>query len=868
MDNSTRPVIFIICDQLCAVQDLPPDVRKNFKGYKKWSERCVNLMKNFVTSIPCSPSRATIYTGKDSNTTQITDNNNNSWQRNLATVAEGIKTLGTYFKDKGYKTRYIGKFHLTKELDRQLVLKFKPTVATQDYLKPYDFDIYDKQGDAGYRVSGGFFSDVEILEKLLPNGNDTHKCDYYDKETKTAHDGVFPYLVKRYEDQDNKFLLVINFRNPHDVTYNDTITKEDNPTSETPTLQFSGNPEENYRTNSSYNKNYRLFYETPLINYESITKDNAIDSETNDDPLYIGTAYYLASKYYAYGISKDNLLSYKYYQTNYLQVIKQLDTQLEQLYDFLEKYNYFNTAVIILGSDHGEMNGSHGLIGKGNMLYESAWKVTTLISTPDMPTSYKGKKHNKVTSNIQLTPTAMMLSKLYDECDINKLDLYSSIFKKCKNNTFKLHNSDFKNLKANFSVGYGAIFLPLLRAIRSPTLDEELNLFIPIQMNYFTIPSLTIGADIRYNGKLYNVGYYFSIFHLFLSNYGRIINPDIIPTIPDLLIMTNSVNSGGIAFVGTPLQIYQQFFGNVYFVTQYFQNVKIEPFVAPLTTEYKPLLLPPSIYGTSVYTNTDIFNEQIVLDFINSLEPAVIPEPTSTLYDSGVESNGTPGGIYCFYGSTEYIQFMFETDPVLNKWTQPTIVSGKLPQYDIYVMNDPIYQQAQIYTKVDSDIPTIIDELNLIDYIKLLFTLPLQQIAAIIIVNIKYSVFDSAQYIFSHYLELFSTFILPGQDMDVQSLLSSGFQVQVYDDTQDPQELYNLADSSRLAENLDLVNHLLVELNKHIKYHNNENIYISLPRQLLFTEILEKTKNFVQRETPLIYNYSLLEANYYNITEG
>ena len=37
---------------------------------------------------------------------------------------------------------------------------------------------------------------------------------------------------------------------------------------------------------------------------------------------------------------------------------------------FLEKYNYFDTAVIILSCDHGEYNGAHGLIGKGSMIYE------------------------------------------------------------------------------------------------------------------------------------------------------------------------------------------------------------------------------------------------------------------------------------------------------------------------------------------------------------------------------------------------------------------------------------------------------------------------------------------------------------------
>ena len=71
--------------------------------------------------------------------------------------ADGLLTIGSYFKNRNYKTRYMGKFHLTRDLDPAEVLKFKPTIATQDYLQDYDFDIYDKEGDAGYNNTGGFF---------------------------------------------------------------------------------------------------------------------------------------------------------------------------------------------------------------------------------------------------------------------------------------------------------------------------------------------------------------------------------------------------------------------------------------------------------------------------------------------------------------------------------------------------------------------------------------------------------------------------------------------------------------------------------------------------------------------------------------
>ena len=48
----------------------------------------------------------------------------------------------------------------------------------------------------------GFFTDVDLLQKRLPNGNDENKCDYYDEESKIGYDGMIPYLIKRHEEND------------------------------------------------------------------------------------------------------------------------------------------------------------------------------------------------------------------------------------------------------------------------------------------------------------------------------------------------------------------------------------------------------------------------------------------------------------------------------------------------------------------------------------------------------------------------------------------------------------------------------------------------------------------------------------------
>jgi arylsulfatase A-like enzyme len=866
-----KPVIFIISDQLPNLEKLPCEIRDNLKGYQAWKSKCLNLKRHYVASIPCSPSRANIYTGYNSNVTKMSDNSNNAWQNSLNSVSDGLPTLGTRFKNKGYETRYLGKWHLSHELDRNEILKYKPTIAVENDLKKYDFDIFNKIGDFGYGINGGFYNDVDLMEQTLPNGNDPDKCDYYNHNTDTAYDGVLPYLKNQYNKGNKKFLCVINFQNPHDITYSNVIDQVNNPTSATPSLQFSGDPANNYRTNAFYNKNYRKYINLPLINKNSCTIDNVNNSTTNTDPLYVARIYYLVSNYYGYGITQENLLSYQYYQNNYLQMIKQVDTQFYQLYKFLEKYDYFNTAVIVLSSDHGDYNASHGVIGKSSMIYEEAWNTTCLISYPHM--KYRGKDYNYITSSIQLVPTVMLLSGNYTEEDINDFNLFPSIFHTTDGTTscgncrgsgkYKTTKKDFLNLKLNLSIGYGPLFLPLLRSLDNDTINNDINNKIPKNINFFTLAGFSVSCNLRYQEKFYNVGYYFSIYQIFISNLGRISFDlgTILPSGP--IIMYNALNSSGLAFVGTADQIYQQLFSNAYFVNLYFVNLKIEPFIGAITTQYTLVVgTIPTIYGTSIYANSPIFDAVDVIELIQSVTPT-LPNPFVILYDAAGS-----GSLYAYVGTPDYITFLQETNPVIQTWTIPTKITNSLNGYTIYVCNDPIFQEALIYTKLTTSIPTIIGDLNLITYVAQIFASAIPTIAAIILGNINYDNFNSVQYLLNLYLSQLNNYILPGLNNDVNTLLSNGFQVQVFNNTDDPEELYNLADSSRISNNTDLINNLLTILNQHIVYNNCQNVFISLPRNLLFTQLFIQLKTYMLDDVPKIYNYSLLEGNNFNKTNG
>ncbi len=62
--------------------------------------------------------------------------------------------------------------------------------------------------------------------------------------------------------------------------------------------------------------------------------------------------------------------------------IAYLDLYLGRLFDFLKKKGLYDSALIVISSDHGELFGEHNLYTHNNLLYEGVIKVPLLIKHP------------------------------------------------------------------------------------------------------------------------------------------------------------------------------------------------------------------------------------------------------------------------------------------------------------------------------------------------------------------------------------------------------------------------------------------------------------------------------------------------------
>ncbi|MBX3651078.1 MAG: sulfatase-like hydrolase/transferase [Burkholderiales bacterium] len=87
----------------------------------------------------------------------------------------------------------------------------------------------------------------------------------------------------------------------------------------------------------------------------------------------------------------------------YYGLITHMDEQVGILLDCLSACGLGDNTRIIYSSDHGEMRGAHGLLGKG-LLYEDALAVPLIISDPSLP---GGKHVDQIVSHVDLYPTVL-----------------------------------------------------------------------------------------------------------------------------------------------------------------------------------------------------------------------------------------------------------------------------------------------------------------------------------------------------------------------------------------------------------------------------------------------------------------------------
>lgn len=332
----------------------------------------------------CTPSRASFLTGRYPRTTRATFNGNDWFSKDETLVTK-------MFADNGYTCGLVGKLHLTAACGRlerrtddgysffkwshhpqddwaegidsyQTWLRDKGVVWTEHY-KGCHWDASNKVSDEQRKENQAYLKAIyeDGYKPFVGIEEQYHQTTWCVEEA----------MAFIEECGDNPWLISMNPFDPH------------HPIDPPPEYQARINAED---------------MKLPLW------KDGELDNKPN-----------LQRKDYVLGGMEGNGHSiigmtdeHKREETrDYYAQIELIDAQLGRLMDFLDEKGLTNDTVIIFMSDHGELDGDHGVYLKGPYFYESLVHVPLVMSCPG--TIAEGVKRNALVELVDIAPTLLDL---------------------------------------------------------------------------------------------------------------------------------------------------------------------------------------------------------------------------------------------------------------------------------------------------------------------------------------------------------------------------------------------------------------------------------------------------------------------------
>ncbi|MDJ0812794.1 MAG: sulfatase [Woeseiaceae bacterium] len=367
----------------------------------------------FVGNSICSPSRATLLTGKFSHANGL---------RNNIHVFDGSQpTLQRLMREAGYETAIIGKWHLKSE--------------------PTDFDYWDVLPDQGEYYNPDFVS-----------RNGTRRVQGYVTDITT--DLAIDWLEQRSDEQ-KPFLLFYHHKAPHrewwppldgaDEFHGETLPEPDSLFDD-----YTG------RGRAAREAEMRISDHMGLTNDNKITPENAaalgrepfmdwyddayrrqFDTYMNDAQRDALNAVYgpINDDFVARDPRGEDLTRWKYqrYLQDYLATIRSVDDNVGRLMSWLEVDGQLDNTVIIYTSDQGFYLGEHGWFDK-RFMYEESFRTPLLIRWPGVVEA--GAARSAIVQNIDFAPTIL---------DIAGADVPADMHGKSMAPLFEADDADFRD---------------------------------------------------------------------------------------------------------------------------------------------------------------------------------------------------------------------------------------------------------------------------------------------------------------------------------------------------------------------------------------------------------------------------------------
>lgn len=352
-------VLLIIADQLRADSLGFSNSKVHTPVLNKLAKEGKIFTNSFCSSPVCTPSRASIFTGRY-------PMNTGAW--NIGTcLNEDEMTMADWLKEEGYFNIAVGKMHLRPQLKNlnwefeEVAIRDRPRERDNTY---FGFDIThitedDKQGEyLDYATEHGYpMGKGKGKDGINPIPEELHQ---------TYWTGMMSCKEIEKFDFKQPLFMVSSFVDPHHPF--DPIKK---------------------------------FVDL----YQNMQPENKIDKKYFETgrPEYLKTQ---GERGYWPGGGEQHPFSQK--QINeitkyYYAMISFIDQEVGKILNVLEKKGELENTIIIFTSDHGEYLGDYGLLKKGPFMYDNLIKVPLVFSGKGI----KAGKSDEIVENIDILPTVL-----------------------------------------------------------------------------------------------------------------------------------------------------------------------------------------------------------------------------------------------------------------------------------------------------------------------------------------------------------------------------------------------------------------------------------------------------------------------------
>ncbi len=269
---------------------------------------------------------------------------NGAWANSMA-PGTNIPLMGEIFRKPGYRTAYTGKWHLDG------TSYFGDGVAGGGFPQEWWYDGKCYADDLG-EESFEHYRTIRSVEDLEKQG--------FNEDRIWGHrvaDRAINFLESDHGD--SPFLLVVSFDEPHGP--------------------FVA-PPEYWRRFSVEDIPWRETIAAPLENKPQLQESGR------------------------YFHDQEAWESYREYITRHYGCNSYIDREIGRVLDVVND-RFSEDTVVIYTSDHGDMMGCYGLVGKGPMMYEETTKIPFIVKIPGIDPS----KQEKLASHLDIIPTMLDL---------------------------------------------------------------------------------------------------------------------------------------------------------------------------------------------------------------------------------------------------------------------------------------------------------------------------------------------------------------------------------------------------------------------------------------------------------------------------